>query len=1099
MSFIKGWACMGTHEGVTVAHHNDSVAASNTQISMSRPSNQRNTILRVGAYLMVSLAVLLAIAGVWLATGVRSIEFLKPYVQSGISDAFAPFRVEAGRIRYTLDTNDWALVTGLRDVTLYDAQAHRVAAFSEVNLDLGLASLLTGAIRFQTLEIVKPALRLTTQEDGRVTLSVSAQDEKEEESSEDSAPVEVGALILSLKELAVKTVVVRDAFLGIVSKGTTATYRIPRLMLITKERGEQFAVQYDARIREKEKTSRLTGSLDVDMQQKTMALSAALVDFNASLLATIPIYGEYLAGADMRLNGTAHINADYNGNLQQAAVEMSVKEGQYRYPAFFKEPLMVDALSLKAHMEQGEHILHIEEASFANDDMNASVKGDISFLENGVGMQAAASIRKLRIDRVGAYWPPVFALDARDWITTNLSVGTVEEADATINFTPETLAAEEIPAEALNADLTVKNATVGFLPGYPQVQHVNGKVRITARSLDIVADSGDFMRGTTLKAAHLQIPDFNAQGIPMEFSLTLDAQAADVAEMIGAKRLNLASALQLNPDSITGKADGVVNFTLPLYSAQWPKENPYITYDITAALDHVSQEGVLGKWNISGMSGDLAVNNKNLSLQTQTKLQDIDAELGISREFVGKKTTTYTLVADIPREQMPEFGFTIPQQIQGVLGVDAKVTETDAKSITNATVNLADTTIRVDDLNYKKARGVPATLAITQEAQGAQNVVPKFTYHAEGAEILGSYTQDRKSGEFARVELSRLKLGANDFTLHYTRDPAGRKLIHLKGETFDMSSPQPQEGEEAEVAVASPKEEEEANPLDALLNARIELDLRRLLLSAEHGFKNVSGFIDCGATRCPRVDLHTETQKGVPFTISIDQQEGKRHMTMASQDGGGVIRAFDISDHVVGGVLDFRGDFDDSGAQSVLNGRIALTDFRVVKGPILVKLLSLASLTGFLDTLAGNGIAFTKLSADTIFSGTLLRIKNGKAYGSAIGITMKGKIKPFHEFIDLEGAVVPAYTANSIIGKIPVLGDILTGGEGGGVIAANYSIRGNTENPDVLVNPLSLLTPGFLRKLFDVFDAPENDETGASGEPAPTAPEQQDFPTIRKR
>ena len=47
-----------------------------------------------------------------------------------------------------------------------------------------------------------------------------------------------------------------------------------------------------------------------------------------------------------------------------------------------------------------------------------------------------------------------------------------------------------------------------------------------------------------------------------------------------------------------------------------------------------------------------------------------------------------------------------------------------------------------------------------------------------------------------------------------------------------------------------------------------------------------------------------------------------------------------------------------------LAGRVMITDFAVVKGPVLTKLLSLASLTGFLDLLSGKGISFKKLSAD---------------------------------------------------------------------------------------------------------------------------------------
>ncbi len=44
------------------------------------------------------------------------------------------------------------------------------------------------------------------------------------------------------------------------------------------------------------------------------------------------------------------------------------------------------------------------------------------------------------------------------------------------------------------------------------------------------------------------------------------------------------------------------------------------------------------------------------------------------------------------------------------------------------------------------------------------------------------------------------------------------------------------------------------------------------------------------------------------------------------------------------------------------------------------------------------------------------------------------------------------------------MGDLLTGG--GGLIAASYTMTGASEDPKVLINPLSVLTPGILRTIF---------------------------------
>ncbi len=61
---------------------------------------------------------------------------------------------------------------------------------------------------------------------------------------------------------------------------------------------------------------------------------------------------------------------------------------------------------------------------------------------------------------------------------------------------------------------------------------------------------------------------------------------------------------------------------------------------------------------------------------------------------------------------------------------------------------------------------------------------------------------------------------------------------------------------------------------------------------------------------------------------------------------------------------------------------------------------------------------------------------------------------------------MPAYTLNSLLGRIPLVGDILTGGEGGGVFAVDFSLSGALDKPKIQVNPLSALAPGILRNLL---------------------------------
>jgi hypothetical protein len=62
---------------------------------------------------------------------------------------------------------------------------------------------------------------------------------------------------------------------------------------------------------------------------------------------------------------------------------------------------------------------------------------------------------------------------------------------------------------------------------------------------------------------------------------------------------------------------------------------------------------------------------------------------------------------------------------------------------------------------------------------------------------------------------------------------------------------------------------------------------------------------------------------------------------------------------------------------------------------------------------------------------------------------------------------VPLYGLNAALGNIPVLGGIFVGRQGEGLVGITFAIRGNLDDPDIMVNPMSVLTPGIFRQIFE--------------------------------
>ena len=81
-----------------------------------------------------------------------------------------------------------------------------------------------------------------------------------------------------------------------------------------------------------------------------------------------------------------------------------------------------------------------------------------------------------------------------------------------------------------------------------------------------------------------------------------------------------------------------------------------------------------------------------------------------------------------------------------------------------------------------------------------------------------------------------------------------------------------------------------------------------------------------------------------------------------------------------------------------------------------------------------------------------------------LGATVRGRIDFAHETLALSGTYVPFYGFNAVLGVVPLLGDLLKGRENEGVFGITFAVQGRTSNPDVRVNPVSMLAPAFSGK-----------------------------------
>jgi hypothetical protein len=244
---------------------------------------------------------------------------------------------------------------------------------------------------------------------------------------------------------------------------------------------------------------------------------------------------------------------------------------------------------------------------------------------------------------------------------------------------------------------------------------------------------------------------------------------------------------------------------------------------------------------------------------------------------------------------------------------------------------------------------------------------------------------------------------------------------------------------------------------------RLDLDIDQLKVSDRTTLRDVHVIGTWADPSRRRLDLSASAGAGSAVSVHL-----------APDAGGGLLSAritnvADIADSLLG-----VGGF--AGGSATVQGRlrpegadfeVEMKNVRLVRAPVLAQILTMGSLRGMADTLNGEGISFSHVTAPMRLRGSRLSIVDARAVGGSLGLTGKGFIDIDKRTMDITGAIAPGYGINSMLGSVPVVGQLLVSKKGEGVFGVTYAAKGSFGQPKVSVNPLSLAAPGILRRMFE--------------------------------
>ena len=492
-----------------------------------------------------------------------------------------------------------------------------------------------------------------------------------------------------------------------------------------------------------------------------------------------------------------------------------------------------------------------------------------------------------------------------------------------------------------------------------------------------------------------------------------------------------------------------------------------------ARLSNFELGDAFGALNLDGGTLDLIVKPSGIDGKGEIRLQDVPMTITWRHDFGSSDSylSRYTMIATLGPAERRALGFNFATYLDGPTKVELQLAKDRSGGFEiDGVADLSDAQLFLPQLRWRKPAKQSGTASFSFYAkQGEPINVKNFRVETDGFEVLGSA---RYGAREDRIRFDRIRFAENDFAADVVIAKDGATAIGITGRALDL---RPLFDDEiSSRPVATPTPAKRTKEPDQTVSSALTLDLKSLIISDRFTINDAHATASREGDRWRQMSGQGALNGGTPVDIKMVADAAKHQkLTVTSQDAGGIFASSGYPTGVTGGAFLLEAKFPEASAGAEpTTGILSVSDFMLVDAPVMTQILTIGSITGIVDLLQGQGISFDRLEAPFEMRGDSIKIKAGRAAGAALGFTMAGTIDRAKEQLDIRGAVVPAYTINSALGRIPLLGRLFVGREGEGVFALRYHVEGAIKNPDVSVNPLSALAPGVLRYLVEVFDEP---------------------------
>lgn len=776
-----------------------------------------------------------------------------------------------------------------------------------------------------------------------------------------------------------------------------------------------------------------------------------------------------LAGkaASAHFEGSGDLSFDKTGIFTGIKLGLEGEEIAVNVPAQLRGTVKLAHVSVRVGYDAPSRIISLEKFSMQGGALTVDFAGQVRMAQDmSPAIDMDGTIAEIGVRDLLRYWPKSIAEGARDWIDTNMPAGRLGPVVVHTRIAEGALDAPALPNDALDVQFPIRNATAVYIDGLTPLTNANGRAALEGDRFEATVESG--MVGT-IKFANgkVVIENLHEHGAVAQTTARATGSMTELLQLIDHKPLNYPSRFKIDPKAMKGAATVDLNFRIP-----------------TLKDLRVDDVGIGVKAAVAGFSYPLSpsikitdgavtfqVDNKALRATGDVRMSGAPVNLDWTETFnpVGPFSTHAVVKGRMDDDARAALNFHVGDLISGPTIVNATIDGVRG-TIRSArmTVDLTPTTVKAEILNFRKAAGVPATAIVNAKFSGQNDIQSEEVTLTGGGLSARATVQFGTNGDLERVDVPTLVAGANDFSVTLSDTTAGL-VLNMSGRSVDgtalgarnpfQSSDKDQERPSSKIAASNKPFRISAN-LDKVI-------LREGVTMSPFAFE-VAGIGD----RPQTLALTGSFSKTEKLSGNIVTSDAGRKLSIAADNAGQFFR----------GVFGFKSMRDgkltvdvtlppaagtrDASAPDY-SGTLSIKNFRIVDQPFLTRVFTAGSLEGLVNLMRNDGIVVDKFVLPFKAKDNVFTIRDARASGPSIGVSAEGFVDRGRNELGLRGAIAPLYGINSVLGAIPLVGDVLVSKQGEGVIGMSYSVSGNADEPKISMNPLSVLAPGIFRRIFE--------------------------------